>query len=426
MNMPLDHDVSAPAPPAVGARRALNRVVGGVMRILPRYWRNRLGWWTWNDVLDPKGYYFYTLSKGTFADQQPVATLLRRGFAPPAKGDLWLRCFDGLHNTWNIENHWDCVSFHELRAWATVWSQRPSGQANLDMALVGVVGAGLVGSCRMLLDHGANPLASPYHGGCVMDKLWSGRVSWDKQLPMWKDLTSQHPALASTSSWWKWCRRNRSVGILSAEELTQWQYSGLPMPSPAAATRFACQLVDDVDLSSFRSRMRANQWALAWWKKSGLLPLSGHTELLKTWLSTARPGANDYYQEAMLRWAELLVSQPLPPRPKRGPELVNSKGFKTSQPALPWSHWAMSGPFFENIPESVRAILFSEPDAWTARNGWDETIHQVIERRIHETRSQSRDEGLAKLRAWSRRATLAHLVEDRPAPAPGPARARRM
>lgn len=429
MEFPLDTGFPPAPPHAVGVRRAFNRAVGGLVRVLPRYWRNRLGWWTWSDVMDPKGYYRETTDLlGPFSKQQPVATLLRRGFTPPSQGDHWPRCFEGLHNTWNFDNKWDRVSFHELRAWATIWAKHPKGQANLDMALAGVVGAGMVEHCNMLLDRGANPLASPAHGGSVMEKLWSCHLPWSKCLRLWKDLTHAHPELASPPSWQKWSRRNPHTLILSCDELNEWKESGLPLPSRAAAVRFASMLVDDVELGDHRPNMKANQKALAWWKKSGLLTPKANAELLKIWLSTARAGDEQYYQIAMTQWADLLMTHPLPPRPARGPEIRDALGHRKPQPSLPWSHWAMSGPFFENIPEHVRDALFAEPDAWTARNSLGETIDQVIERRIHDTRGQSRDEGLAQLRAWTRRHRLANLVQDRPVPslAPGPFPARRM
>ena len=199
--------------------------------------------------------------------------------------------------------------------------------------------------------------------------------------------------------------QGKRVGILGKK-----QYS---MPSPTAALLFAREWADDVSMGDHSPHMKEGQDALRWWKASGLLPRRADTELLKTWLATSRAGSDDYYQEAMEQWAQIFLPGALPPRPSQGPGVRNSRGYESKEGPLPWSHWAMSGPFFENIPLSALEKLFSEPDSWTARNSQGEDIRMVMERRIHETRSQSRDEGLDQLRRFMNRAQLQGSVRGR-------------
>ena len=401
-------------PPAVGLARVGYQILDVASRLFPGRLRRRWGWWRWNEVLGSHSMYGETLTHGRYQDQLPVVQLLRRGFQPPSGITPWPKVFSDLHNTWNSDNYWNKVSSHELCAWCSIWKSHPKGQECLDMALVGCAQAGRVDICKELLAAGANPQASPKHGGRLMDKLW-GRPDrpFSHRLNVWREVVAACPTMADTATWQSWSSRASFVVALTASDLEFWRHSGTPMPTPPAALLFAREWADDVSLGDHSPHMKEGQGALCWWQASGLLPRRAATDLLKTWLSTSRAGNEDYYQAAMEQWAKIFLPGDLPPRPTQGPGVRNGRGYESKEGPLPWSHWAMSGPFFENIPLSALEKLFSEPDSWTARNSKGEDIRMVMERRIAETHSQSRDEGLAKLRRFMNRAQLQDSVRGR-------------
>lgn len=406
--------------------------MGAAVAVLPRPWRLKLGWWRWDEVMAPHGDYEETWEhRGRYQGQTPVARLRARGVPLDIRGALpWPVRFSDLHKSWNGDNAWARIRLEELWAWGALWKEHPRGQVCLDTALAGCAQAGLVDHCRALLAFGADPLGTPLgHSGPLMRQMWKADTAFDDQLRVWRYLVKACPQL-ETQGWARWAAPDDD-GLgpwakgLTAENLRLWEQSVPAVPTGPAALHFARVWARDVDLNGLR--MQEGLAALKWWQQSGRLPPNAATDLLQTWLSTARPGLDAYYQDSMLAWGRLFLPGALPPRPAQGPARHSPLGELLEDGPLPWSHWAMSGPFFENLPPALRDQLFDEPDAWTARNSSGETVLDVIHRRIEETRSQSREEGLEDLARWARAVSMTQHLEEALAPAaPPPARRPRL
>ena len=395
--------VNSAAP--IGPQRLKFQLLDAALSLTPAALRRAMGWWRWSDVLEGGRYprHLKRRIRSLKAESDPAAELLRRGLLPPAEVDPWPSVLgDPDRRFGRTVTQWDRLDAGAVAAWTAVWRAHPRGQACLDRALVVSLANGWSEAGEVLLAAGADPLAEPLPGADknVVTVYWdtfAGR-SFAARLEGWRKLVHVCPGLA-VHGWERW-RVTKGAGswptryLHSESELESWRASGLPMPQGEVALQHALWAMranpvpfpGDPPLPARPLKRWEALQTVRWWKRHGALPAHAETRLLAEWLQLQTLDA-PLMDTAVEAWTAELLPERLPPRPAVGPKQDGS---------VPWSHWALAGAHFAQLPAWAFARLFSEPDAFTARDRRGHTALDILESRTQG--SANRDH--LRVRAW--------------------------
>lgn len=407
--------------PAKGLRRLWNRGVLVAMHVLPGPLRRRLGWWRWDELM--RGHrYANALWEHEASHRLPAAKLWRRGLLPSLRTpseQLWPAAFKSLADRSTSDYEWYRLPDSELAAWVGMWQAHPQAGVCLNKALLGLVHKGEAARVDLLLSTGAGRDEGSDLPEALFESLWGRLRPLEVTLDLWRRVRE---AGLPVQSWEEWARTSsgRMPNRWTPKDMEFWSQSDLPLPTGDAMLRHALAWVNDPPVSVHSDEDREVETAiqsLRWFKRHGDLPSGAATRLLQEWLSTARPGNEEYYQRGVCMWLDELLSGGLPPRPVVGPQWKNMRGTADDGPQ-PWSHWWARCPFFEAIPLECVERLFDEPDAWSAVNKDGETIRDIIARRIHDARRQQRDSGLERVQSWVLASSMDAVLPDAPVPTP--------
>lgn len=329
----------------------------------------------------------------------------------------------------------------------------PQGRGVLENLLMDLVAENdvKVDDVKRVLDVGANPAKARGLLDAIFNKIprsmedalsiWGVICHSGRPLPSWEDWASQRQG------------ENKVPRMRTAHEMEIWKRSGLPMPTGRSALLHALAWVydpplffneeSDPDFDEFQAGRRGSPLfqdthvaleAIRWFREHADLPASSATPLLMGWLCHASIGSKDEAQRAATAWLDEFFSEGLPPRPAVGPDwfrLLGPSLIKSPERTIPWSHWLAQCSHFDNIPPAYREKLFSEPDAWTAVNGWGEDTVALYKRRLKDVERHSSGRGIEGMRAWVFRQALHESLPEAPegvgqVPASLPARSRRL
>lgn len=156
--------ISTPTLPALSLSE---RMWGQMALALPKAARNKLGIYSWGDLIDldrpgTGRHYPY--------DDQPANFLVRMGIAFPEGHKPWLAAMENIWRPWDKEVSWP-FEVGDVLAWTAVWKTHPEGQNYLSRLLTRAAAAGNTEACELLLEAGADVNYSGAAAGRAIERL---------------------------------------------------------------------------------------------------------------------------------------------------------------------------------------------------------------------------------------------------------------